>query len=332
MKTLKVPLKEAEKAKQQFKDSFDRKYTATKDEQFIYFPLLKAVKSKYAICNKRLKNREKETTESYWAKHLTKKELRQLKKAYDLVGTIAIIEIPAALLQKEKTIAKAMLLHRNIKTVLKKGSAHEGVFRAQKMKYLAGIKTTEALHKENKTRISVDVEKVYFSVRLAEERKRIAQLVQPGESILVMFSGCGVYPAVLARNTNAKEIIGVEINPEGHAYGLKNIKLNRLRNVTLYCGDAKTATPQKTFDRIIMPLPKTAETFLDVALARAKEGTAIHLYQFEKEENFAKAAENIKSICRKQGWTANILHIQKVGQQSPRVYRICIDMTLTKHS
>jgi len=147
-------------------------------------------------------------------KGLNEDEQKILKTAFDMVGDIAILEIDEGLRKKEKFIAESLLKsQKNIKTVLRKAGAHEGEFRVQKMRHLAGIKTKETMHKESNARLKLDVEKVYFSPRLSNERLRIAGQVKEGERILVMFSGCAPYPIVLAKNSKARQITGIEINP-----------------------------------------------------------------------------------------------------------------------
>ena len=142
-----------------------------------------------------------------------------------------------------------------------------------------------------------------------------------------MFSGCAPYPCVLSKNTEAKDIVGVEINPEGHAYGLKNLKLNKIKNVKLICGDVRKEVPKlkEKFDRILMPLPRTAEDFLEAALSVSKKGTIIHFYNFQAEGEFKKADEKVKASCEKAGFKCKILKTVKSGQNAPRFFRICVD-------
>ena len=219
---------------------------------------------------------------------LNEKELSILKTGFDTIGSIAIIEIPPELVKKEKAIANELIgIHKNIVTVAKKVGIHSGEFRLQKLKVIAGKKTKETEYKENNVRLLLNVEKVYFSPRLSTERKRIMEKVKPGETVLVMFSGCGPYVCVIAKNTKAKEVYGVEINPIAHEYAEKNLLLNKIRNARLFLGDVRKIIPKlkKKFDRILMPLPKGAENFLDVALRAGKKGTIIHFYDFEHEND-----------------------------------------------
>ncbi|MEK6921152.1 MAG: class I SAM-dependent methyltransferase family protein, partial [Nanoarchaeota archaeon] len=298
----------------------------------VYFPLASKLKfkKKYPVVSAQLPKRDLKETDlkKKISSHFTSKELEKLKTAFDHVGSIAIVEVDVSLAKKAKFIGKALLdLVPSVKTVLKKEGRHEGEFRTQNMKLLAGVNTRETMHRENGVSLWLDVEKVYFSPRLSNERKRIMQLVKPGEVVLVMFSGCGVYPCVLSRNTAARAIYGVELNLVGHQYGLRNVVANKLKNVFLFNGDVRNVVPTlgKKFDRILMPLPKSSEEFLDVAFTVSRHGTVIHCYDFLHEDHFQDAVVKIKKACAVAGKKCRILGIFKCGQHSPHVFRICVD-------
>ncbi|MBU0757394.1 MAG: class I SAM-dependent methyltransferase family protein [Nanoarchaeota archaeon] len=331
MLTIKAPLKDAQKVKSLLleKGLLDERYQLKKTKTDIFLPIVKRFNTAYKITEVKLEKREpKQDLKSRLSETLSKQEMTTLKTSMDTVGDIAIIELDSGLEKKGKRIAEEFLKQsKSIKTVLKKKGSHEGEFRVQKYEYLAGDKKFETIHVENNCRIMLDVNKVYFSMRLATERKRIMQHVKKGERILVMFSGCAPYPCVLSKNTEANEIIGIEINPEGHEYGLENVGLNKLKNVRLHCGDVKKIVPklEGTFDRILMPLPRTAEDFLDTALSVAKKGTIIHFYNFQKQDEFHLAAKKAEKACKKAGFKCKILRTVKCGQHSPRFFRICVD-------
>ena len=263
---------------------------------------------------------------------LTEKEFSYLRTAFDIVGDIAIIEIPDELVKKEKVIANALLvLLKNVKVVCKKAGMHEGVFRTQKMKVLAGERRKETVHKENDVRVKIDIEKVYFSSRLSTERKRIYEQVKPNENVLVMFSGCGIYPLVIGRNSKAKVVYGIEINPDAHRLAEESVKLNKLESkIKLFNGDVKKVIPKlnKKFDRIVMPLPKSAEDFLDDALVCSKKNTMVHFYDFLDEKEFDKAHDKINKACKRNKRKFKILRTVKCGQFSPGVFRICVDFRI----
>lgn len=264
---------------------------------------------------------------------LRDKELAMLPSGFDTIGDIAILEIPDGLRRMEKEIAEVLLnMHKHINTVVAKDSPHEGELRTRTVRHLAGEKKTTTLHKECKTVIEVDIEKMYFSPRLSHERLRIAQLVKEGERVLVMFSGCGPYCVVIAKNSKAKEIIGVELNKDGHEYAERNISRNKLwTRVRCFQGDVRKVVPKLgTFDRIAMPLPEGGEDFLDIALNAAKKKGIIHFYDFLHESEIPDVAFNkVKAACKEAKVKCKVLQHVLCGQIGCRKYRVCVDFIVS---
>lgn len=263
---------------------------------------------------------------------LTKKEIELLPSSFDVVGNILIFsDFPKELRKKEKAIGDEIIKNfKHIKTVLKKTKKYSGKFRLPKLKIIAGERTKETIHKENDVLINLDVEKVYFSSRLSNERKRINTLIKKNERVLVMFSGCGVYSIVISKNSKPNEIYSIEINPVAFKYQEENIKLNKIKNIMPFKGDVKKIIPKinQKFDRILMPLPKGAEKYLDLALSKIKKNGTIHFYDFSEENKYENIVKNIEKECKKQNKKYKILNIVKCGQFSPRVYRICVDFKI----
>ncbi len=305
----------------------------------IYFPIIKKVKvpsaevvdTKFSFPAKR----HEPSLEELLSKVLSKTELELLPKSQEIIGKLMILEIPVELQHKEKQIAQAFLkANKSIETIVRKSEFHFGVYRTRKVKVLAGKNTTETIHSENGIKIKLDIEQAYFSARLAHERLRIAQLVKAGEEVLVMFSGVAPYPLVIARNSKARIIYGIEINPSAHLYALQNVELNNFgHRIIIYLGDVRSVVPKhfrgKRFNRIVMPLPKTGEEFLDVALPLVKKKGMIHLYAFLPEEAIALEKKRITELCAKRGYGVKILDAVKCGQFSPKLFRVCFDMRVS---
>ncbi|MFH1649326.1 MAG: class I SAM-dependent methyltransferase family protein [Candidatus Woesearchaeota archaeon] len=328
MSVIRVPAHKAQKVKESLirNKLLDSSRTPRKDGDDILFPVTIIPKG-FKPVNARLKKKSKlPTFKDAASKVLSKEELKHLNTAYDTAGSIAIVDIFEELEHKKKQIGKALLeSNPRIQTVLRRGT-HEGEFRTQTLELLAGKKTKEAIFHENGVRIKTNLETVYYSVRLSTERKRITELVKPGERVLVMFSGAGPYVCAIAKNTAAKEVVGVEINPEGHKYAEENVKLNKLKNVKLYCGDAGKVVPKLgTFDRVLMPLPKSSEEFLDTAIKATKPGAVIHFYHFYHENDFKEAERVCKEACKRNKRTFKKLAFVKCGQYAPGEYRTCLD-------
>ncbi len=258
---------------------------------------------------------------------LTESELALLR-GFDVVGDIAIMEVPRELAKKEKIIAQTLLkLLPYIKVVVKKKGGHTGVYRKQPVQIISGQKRKTTMHKEHGLTFALNVETCYFSPRLSTERLRIAQQVKAGEQVLVLFSGVAPYVLVIAKHSKAARVYGVEANPAAHRYAAQNVQLNKLgHKVVVMKGDAKKAIPKMRFDRIVMPWPQRADAFLDVALKAIKKGGTIHYYDFQPEGDFSEAKQLVLNACKKAAKRCTILRTVECGQVGVRVYRVCVDV------
>ncbi len=250
---------------------------------------------------------------------LSAKELIILKTSFDIIGDIAIIEIPPELKKKEKIIGQTLLaLLKNVKTAAAEAGEHKGKYRTQKLRIIAGEKRFETLHKESGATFKLDVSKCYYSPRLGSERLRIAKQVKKGERILVAGSGIAPYPIIIARHSPAKEIVGVEANPAAHKYALQNVLLNKAQNkITLLKGDIRKVKLRK-FDRIISAIPHEGVKIISALLKFSKKSTILHIYDFAPEEDLQAPARQLKKSCK-------ILRVVKTQQIGVRRYRVCID-------
>ncbi len=252
---------------------------------------------------------------------LTKKELQYLKTSFDIVGNIAILEIPPELVKKEKIIAQTLLkLHKNLKTVCKKTSERKGVYRLRGLKKLAG-NGFETIHKESGCQFKLDVRKAYFSVRESTERLRLTEKVKPKEKVLVLFSGIGPFGIVIAKKQPACFVDMIEINPVACKYVEENIRINKVSDrVNSFCGDVRKINEKLgKYDKIIMPLPETAYKFLDIAVQHCKKGGTIYLYCIMGEEN-----KEIESEIKKN--KLKILNKRNVLPYAPGVWKVCLEL------
>jgi tRNA (guanine37-N1)-methyltransferase len=173
----------------------------------------------------------------------------------------------------------------------------------------------------------LDLKSVYFSVRSGNERKRIADLVQPGEKILVMFSGVAPFPLMIEKYSKASSITGIEINKRAHDYGLINVRLNKAQNISLLHGDARqvVGSPHARFDRIVMPLPAHAELFLRQTIQALAPSGALHYYDFKAKASFQESIEVITAEAAELGRSVRCSEVVVCGHTSPNSYRICVD-------
>lgn len=140
---------------------------------------------------------------------LPSEKLAFLPKGFEVIGDIAIINIPSILDEEKYLIAEALSIQRkDIKTVLRKLNKIEGSARVADFERLLGNRTT-TLHRENGCIFELDVTKTFFSGKMYYERGRIAQKVKEGEDVLVLFAGVGPFlvPIKKKRTLTLRDLI-----------------------------------------------------------------------------------------------------------------------------
>ena len=260
---------------------------------------------------------------------LSKKEFEFAPKAFDSFGNIAVLEIPKELSKKKKLIGETLLsLHSNFKTVCSIESEHEGKFRVQKVKVIAGVKNTVATYHESNCVFKVPLGKTFFSPRLSAERLRIAKLIKKGEVVGAWFSGVGPYPIVFSRNSEMKSAVAIELNPTAHKFAKENLLLNKVENVELVKGDVKRQCKKfnRFFDRIAMPLPHTGYSFLREAFYSIKKGGTIHFYEIVPKGEWDLAVSHMKEEAKSAKRKVRISFKKRVRVFSPTKEQVVLDV------
>ena len=256
---------------------------------------------------------------------LSSEEIENLRTSFDTIGDIVILEIPDDLEDKKQIIGDAALKFTKRKAIYMKRSAIKGTTRVRDLEFLSGVDDSVTIHREHGARLKLDVREVYFSPRLATERKRVMQSVEDGEKILDMFCGIGPFPIVIAKNKDV-EITAVDINKEAIKYLNENIKLNKLKgSIETYCGDIREVSKsfKLKFDRIIMNLPGLAYTFLDIAVNLIEENGIINYYEFS--DSYEQGIKRLQDACSEVGKEVEILNTRKVKSTSPGEWHVAID-------
>jgi tRNA (guanine37-N1)-methyltransferase len=263
--------------------------------------------------------------------------LPSVPSSFDILGSrsgaVAVIEVPEELTSYEKEIAAAIqAVHKNIKSVLCKDSGREGEYRLRSLRLIAGDPDTEVIHKESGCSFKLDPQVTYFSTRESTERERLAEMVRPGEDVLVMFSGVSPIAVCIAKRHPGVTVTAIEINPEAHGYAVENVKLNKVADrVKSILGDVRDVCPSlnKVFDRVLMPLPKGAHMFLDVAVSMVKPSGVLHFYHWAPEDDlYSEAQRLVVEAAVEAGRRAEFVGGVKVSLYSPRVYKVRVDMVV----
>ena len=166
-------------------------------------------------------------------------------------------------------------------------------------------------------------------VRDALLPERVADAVKDGEEILVMFSGIGPLPICIAKKHRHVRATAVELNPVAHNYCVENIHLNKVADrVKAIRGDVREVSKNidTTYDRILMPLPKGAYKFLDVAVPLLRDRAILHFYHWAPDEDpFTEAERLVAKAVKSQKRRAEFIRRVKVSQYSPRFWKVRVD-------
>jgi tRNA (guanine37-N1)-methyltransferase len=331
MLAVKAPKKEAEKVRRKLLELgiLAKGYSPRREGNFVLFPITAPVEG-FELVEAEFEKTERRP-HSYREIVKVPEEVRPiLPSSFDIIGDIAIIELPEELMPYGTAIGEAILkVHRHIKAVFAKGGKVSGEYRVRELIHLAGEKRTETIHRENGIRLKLDVAKVYFSPRLATERMRVFEKTRPGEIVFDMFAGVGPYSILLSKK--ARLVFACDINPWAIRYLEENIRLNKAFNVVPILGDVRKVAGKIQADRMIMNLPKFADRFLKEAMISVRSGGIVHYYGFGPEEDlFSEHERKIKDVARELGFEVEFLDERKVRPYAPRQFNIAIDFRVLK--
>jgi tRNA (guanine37-N1)-methyltransferase len=277
---------------------------------------------------------EPETLSDALSGILTPEELELLPRAYDLVGDIAILELPDMLSKHAHQIGDAFLsIHHNFTTVLAKKGAISGTTRVREYDLLAGQNKTHTVHIEYGCRIAVDLAVAYFSPRLLEEHNRIAGQVGDEEVVLDMFTGIGPFALHIAKRSHA-QVIAVDINEKGIELLRKSITMNRLIGaIEPVVADVRTYIKNNThhnIDRVIMNHPSAAFEFIPDSCSALKKNGIMHYYDFigggQPETDLV---EKITSLVKAAGRrVVEISKIRRVRDSAPYEFQMVVDLVI----
>jgi tRNA (guanine37-N1)-methyltransferase len=248
---------------------------------------------------------------------------------YDVVGDIGVIELSPDHEHLQYEIADAILnAYPDLRMVAKRTARHGGEFRVASLVKIKGEGGFATIHKEFGLKLHVDLEAVYFSPRSAAERFRVAGQVNPGEKVLVMFSGIGPFALMIGLHAESSEIIGIEKNPKAHCLAQRNLEANKkARNIVFLNGDVEEVLPEvnKQFDRIVMPLPLAGRRYLNLALRNLLPGGMLHFYDFQYRNEFEESLNTVRTACVEND--RKMIHgsLHRCGHIGSRRFRVCVD-------
>ncbi|RLF26310.1 MAG: tRNA (guanine-N1)-methyltransferase [Thermoplasmata archaeon] len=304
-----------------------------KNDENIFLPIHDGKKIGYQIVEMDFEEKKRKPRSYKDVLNLPPELQELLPTSYDIIGDIALIKIPDEILGYTKEIGNAILsVHKNVKVVcLSKPVA--GEYRTRDVEVIAGEKRTTTLHREYGVELYLDVEKTFFSPRLAGERHRIAGLVKKNETVVDMFTGVAPFAIMVAKQGSPKIVYAIDKNPDAIEFAKKNVIHNRvIDKVEVIQGDTHEIVKDLIdkgvkANRILMNLPFSAQNFLNDALLIAEEGCVIHYYDVLNEEEIDNRISFLKKTSKNV--KLEVKSIRMIKTYAPREFYTCFDITVT---
>ncbi len=335
---VRVPREAGEETRERLVDAglFDGDRQIAVEDGDIYVPVVDAdaVPPDLTVVDRATGGRSQQTTPA---------DLLDEPPTYERLGDIVVIDEDDP--QRARAVADAIVASDvPCETVLNRASKVTGEYRVREWERLAG-ESTETVHREYGHEFLLDPTTVYFSPRLATERHRVVEQVQPDERVLDMFAGVG--PFAVPTASRGAEVVAVDANPAAIPYLRENARRNgvadRLRAVEADVrrvvdhdegGEGDTEVDYRDWaDRLVANLPHSADEFLNTAVAVAGDDCVLHYYDIQHEDDpFGPGARAIRAAAAASGddYDVTVETERVVRSYAPHELNVCLDVRLRR--
>ena len=141
----------------------------------------------------------------------------ELPRSFDVVGDVVLVRIPPSVAGAASAIGAALLDFVPGARIVGWDRGVHGPDRRRTIERIAGAGGWATVHHENHLAIEVDLERAYFSPRLAREHARVAGDVAAGDRVYDLCCGVGPFSLQIAHAGRARSITAVDANPDAIA-------------------------------------------------------------------------------------------------------------------
>ena len=269
----------------------------------------------------------------------TPADILGFEPSVERIGDIVVIDEDDP--DRAATIGEAVIdADLPARSVLNRASKIKGELRVRDWEVVAvdddaaagnDLTPTETVHREYGHEFCLDLASVYFSPRLATERHRVVEQIEPGEQILDMFAGVG--PFAIRAASRGASAVAVDLNETAVGYCRENARRNGVVDaVTAVAGDVRGVADDYDgwADRLVMNLPHSADEFVATAVELAGEECVLHYYDIQHEDDpFGPGIEAIKSAAE-PAYTVSVETQHIVRSYAPHELNVCLDVRLRR--
>lgn len=328
-----VPRRKAEQIRHKLmeKDALRTDLQVESDAKNVYFPVCKHLDLGFEMTTRDFKELKQQVSDYRELVELPSELRHLLPASFDVIGHVAIVKLSDEILKYGKEIGKAIAaVNKPVRTVcLDEGV--KGETRTRNLKILHGDKDTLTTYKEHGLTFKVDPRTMFFSPRLATERKLVADQVTLGERVFDMFAGVGPFSILIGKTRSPEKVYACDINDQAYALLCENIRLNKIEGIVEpHHGDARKISERLPLvNRVIMNLPHSAYEYLDVASKKLAEEGIIHYYEIVDQADIDARLVGIQEKLKELGRAATEMKTRIVKSYSPTMRYIAVDITLS---
>ncbi len=265
------------------------------------------------------------------SKQIPKNLIRKIPDKWEKTGEVLTIKLPTDLKNYEKKIGEVYAMILNCKTVLNDIGGISGVYREPNVARIYGSTNTETIHKENGIKYKLDPQRIMFSSGNMDERLRMANISNTGETVVDLFAGIGYFTIPMAVYSKPKKIFACEINPVSYDYLCANIILNNVTSVVEPLkGDNRKISPKNVADRVLLGYFGNTRDFIPTALDCLKNHTGIIHYHDKFLEDVVPddPLKIVKKIAEKYDRSAQLLKYKHVKTYAPGISHFVLDIQI----
>jgi tRNA wybutosine-synthesizing protein 2 len=259
--------------------------------------------------------------------------LQILPEKWEKTGTVVTIKLPHQLRPFQEIIGKAYAEELRCATTLNDCGGIRGVFREPAVEVIYGSPRTETIHRENTVRFMFDPQKIMFSSGNMAERKRMATISNPEETVVDLFAGIGYFTLPMAVFSKPKRIFACEINPVAHQYLSRNIVLNNVTDIVEpLLGDNRMVAPKLCADRVILGYLQEPQEFLTVALDSLKNHVGVLHYHDVRlsSDGPERSLRDIEAVVKRYHRSVELIREQTIKSYAPGRDHIVVDVRVVE--
>jgi tRNA (guanine37-N1)-methyltransferase len=215
-----------------------------------------------------------------------------LPRSFDVVGEVVLIRLPPELEACRNEVGEALLRFVPGCRLVGLDRGVRGPERLRAVERIAGSGDWHTVHRENGLELDVDLERAYFSPRLAGEHARVAAEVRPADRVYDLCCGVGPFAVTIARDGRARSIAAVDSNPE--AIALLRRTLARYPfggTVSASVARVEEFVPSAApVDRIVLNLPREGIKYAFLVAPLVAPGGSLNYYEVVPRDEIARRA------------------------------------------